>query len=124
HIENFPSREAVLLEKLSILKTLRTEGALVLNADDAEFTERVRKINRSTKEYTYGLVPPSAVLGSNEKYIFDKYGRVKGFSFKIEHGGSVFPLEVEGAVGATHMYPSLAGFAVGIALGINPVTIL
>lgn len=124
HIENFPSREAVLIEKLSLLKTLRTGGVLVLNSDDEEFTGRATDLNRSAQVYTYGLMPPSAVLGTNEKYIFDKYGRVKGFSFKIEYNGSVFPLEVERAIGSTHMYPSLAGFAVGVALGMNPINLL
>jgi len=124
HIENFSSREAVLQEKLSLLKTLKPTGVIVLNADDVEFTERAKKANRSSNVFTYGLVPRATVLGSNEKYIFDKYGRVRGFSFKLEHAGSIFPLEVEGAVGNTHIYPNLAGFTVGIALNLNPVLLL
>lgn len=124
HIENFSSREAVLQEKLSLLNTLKPTGVIVLNADDVEFTERAKKMNRNANVFTYGLLPPATVLGSNEKYIFDKYGRVRGFSFKLEHAGSVFPLEVEGAVGSTHIYPNLAGFTVGIALGHNPVHLL
>jgi UDP-N-acetylmuramoyl-tripeptide--D-alanyl-D-alanine ligase len=124
HIENFSSREAVLEEKLSLLHTLKPAGVIVLNADDVEFTERVNKLNRNAVVFTYGLLPPATVLGSNEKYIFDKHGRVKGFSFKLEHAGAVFPLEIEGAVGSTHVYPNLAGFTVGVALGVNPVTLL
>jgi UDP-N-acetylmuramoyl-tripeptide--D-alanyl-D-alanine ligase len=124
HIENYSSREAVLEEKLSLLLTLKPTGVLVLNADDDEFTERAKALNRNAVVYTYGLLPPATVLGSNEKYIFDKYGRVKGFSFKLEHSGALFPLEIEGAVGSTHIYPNLAGFTVGVALGINPVNLL
>lgn len=124
HIENFPSRDAVLREKLSLIGTLKSGGSLILNTDDSEFYEKARTLHRSAKIYTYGLVPPAKVIGSNEKYIFDKYGRVRGFSFKIEHSGTVLPLEIEGAVGTTHMYPSLAGFAVGIALNLNPISLL
>lgn len=124
HIEYFESREALLQEKLSLLKTLKPSGTIVLNADDAEFSEHVHALNKNARVITYGIESPSDVFGSNEKYVFDKFGRIKGFSFRIEYGGKMFPLEIEGVIGSTHVYPCLAGFAVGIALGADPSSLL
>jgi UDP-N-acetylmuramoyl-tripeptide--D-alanyl-D-alanine ligase len=124
HIEYFESREGLLNEKLSLLQTLKPGGTIVLNADDAEFPEHVRALNKNARVITYGIASPSDVSGSNEKYVFDKFGRVKGFSFRIEYGGKEFALEIEGVIGSTHVYPCLAGFAVGIALGLDPNILL
>lgn len=124
HISNFASRKNMLEEKLSLLNTLNRDGKIVMNSDDTEFTNAIKSKADRIPKLSYGLMPPTPILGSNSQISFDEMGNVTGFSFKIENEGSVFPVEVGGALGDQHIYPSLAGFAVGKALGINPVKIL
>lgn len=126
HISNFPSRKSMLKEKLSLLDTLRPGGTVVMNMDNEELAsaieEKIEGKNISTQKY--GLLPPVDLIGSNISFTTNDFGDVDGFTFKIENDGSVFPLKVEGVLGDQHIYPLLAGFAVGKALEINPVKIL
>ncbi|MDZ7726151.1 MAG: UDP-N-acetylmuramoyl-tripeptide--D-alanyl-D-alanine ligase [Candidatus Campbellbacteria bacterium] len=124
HIENFPSREAVLQEKLSILKTLKPDGYIIANSDDEEFTEAFKDMNRKAEIYTYGLMPPAYALGSSEQFTFDENDRVNGFTFKIECESNVFPIKVKNVLGDQHKYPILAGFTVAKVLDINTVLVL
>jgi len=117
HVEFFDSVEALLLEKAELMRGLKQGGTLIINGDDPlqkDFTKE------GAKRLTYGLEESSRVYANHIETSY-KDGRPVGVNFRIDYEGASVPIELTGVIGIQHIYPVLAGCAVGVSVGVNLV---
>lgn len=115
HIEFFNSRKHLIEEKSGLIKTLKKEGLLVLNADD----EAVLEMKSKTKSIvvTYGFKEGADFLGSSENILYQNnedgsIGMPIGITFKVNQDGKSLPVTILGVFGRNHIYASLAALAI------------
>ena len=116
HIEFFESRKHLAEEKSKLIKTLKKDGILILNADD----ETVLEMKNKTKNVaiTYGFKEGADILGSGDS-IFYENNIPKGIIFRIDEGGNSLPVVIEGVFGRNHVYASLGALALASILKWN-----
>lgn len=112
HVEFFPSPEAVLVEKFYLAKSLKSEGVLVLSADDARLIEAGKEIKQ--KILTFGIHNKATITASDITMDIQK-----GISFKLNYEGNSIPVSIAGVLGNQHIYPIIASTTVGIARGVS-----
>ncbi len=117
HIEFFHSRKNLIEEKSKLIKTLKPDGFLILNADD----EDILKMKTKTKNHviTYGFKEGADILGSGDSILYDDLGIPKGIIFRADEGGKSLPVVIEGVFGRNHVYASLATLALSSVLKLN-----
>jgi UDP-N-acetylmuramoyl-tripeptide--D-alanyl-D-alanine ligase len=117
HIEFFASRKHLVEEKAELIKTLKPDGLLVLNADD----ESVLEMKSKTKciVITYGFKEGADLLGSGESISYNKNGIPEGVVFRVDEEGRSLPVVIEGVFGRNHVYASLAALALSSGLKFN-----
>lgn len=118
HVEFFPSKKHLVEEKSELIKTLKKDGLLVLNADDEAVLEM--KTKSKNRVVTYGF-SGADVLGSGENINYDDKGVPDGFIFRVDAGGNSLPVVVEGVFGKNHAYAALAALALACGLKLNMV---
>jgi UDP-N-acetylmuramyl pentapeptide synthase len=124
HVEYFSSPEEVFEEKVSLAKSIKKGGALILYGDDdnvESIKEGVRE--RGAEVITFGTSSGSVVRGSGEHTIYDDSKSPEGISFTVEIDGKGSAVTLKGIIGSTYMYPLLAAAAVGKALGLSSESI-
>jgi UDP-N-acetylmuramoyl-tripeptide--D-alanyl-D-alanine ligase len=109
HIEFFKSRDHLIEEKSKLIKTLKKDGLLVLNADDESVLGMKAKSKNRT--ITYGFKEGADVLASGDNIFYEDDGQPKGIIFRVDHNGSSLPVVIEGVFGRNHVYASLASLA-------------
>ena len=114
HIEFFESKKHLIEEKSGLIKTLRKNGLLILNADD----ENVLALKEKTKSrvITFGFNKESEVRGSADSIFYEQDGTPAGLTFKVEENGNTLPVVIEGVFGKNHIYASLAALALSTGL--------
>jgi len=117
HIEFFNLRKNLIEEKSSLVKTLKKDGLLILNADDPDVLEMKTKTKNLT--ITYGFKEGSDVLGSSDNILYDDTGIPAGIIFRVDEGGKSLPVVIEGVFGRNHVYASLATLALCSGLKFN-----
>ncbi len=122
HVEFFPSIEDLVNEKGFLPRALKPDGIFIYNADDKRIVDFAESI--PNKKISFGFNPGSSVAGGDEAFIYGKYESSAlefpvGISFSASCNGSSFPVELLGNLGRHHMYPLLAGVAVGISQNIS-----
>ncbi len=126
HIEFFNSRRSLIEEKSKLIKTLKQDGLLILNADDQDVL--AMKANSKHRTVTYGFEEGADVLGSGDNIFYDNGGMPKGVIFRIDEGGfahktmdegASLPVVIEGVFGRNHIYASLASLALSKGLKFN-----
>ncbi|MFM2357876.1 MAG: hypothetical protein RJA61_613 [Candidatus Parcubacteria bacterium] len=120
HVEFFGSKDEVVKEKGYLVKALKKDGFLVLNADDADVMSYAKE--SFIKPLTYGSLAPATVRGSEFHLVYEG-GNVSGITFKVDYQGNCMPVSVGGILGSHHMYPVLGAFAVAMSQGLNPVKV-
>ncbi len=119
HVEYFSSPDAIVKEKLSLIKYMKKDGVVILNADDPlVFAEKDK-----TKHvvFTYGSEPNSTVSFSNAGITYEETDGIKiptGTTFKISYNGSTVPMMLPGVLGIQHILPVAASIAVGLSQNI------
>lgn len=117
HIEFFNSREQLVEEKSKLLKTLKKDGLLILNADDASVLGmRAKSKNRIT---TYGFKEGADIRGSGDSIFYNEGGEPAGIIFRVDEEGNSLPVIIEGVFGKNHIYASLAALALSYSLKFN-----
>ena len=118
HVENFSDNDAILSEKERMLKTLKDDGILILNADD----KRVLSLKSKcfNKCLTYGFSDTADIKASQVEISYEKENPT-GIIFRVDVSGNSLPMRIEKALGAGHVYPVLSALAVADALFINSV---
>jgi UDP-N-acetylmuramoyl-tripeptide--D-alanyl-D-alanine ligase len=117
HVEFFESKEAVIEEKKYLVKALKKDGVLILNADDPE----VLKLSGESiqKVVTYGFTKDANVRVLSYDFIYQEIDKVKfpiGLEATIAIGEKEYPMTLEGILGAHQLSSILAGIAVAYAL--------
>jgi UDP-N-acetylmuramoyl-tripeptide--D-alanyl-D-alanine ligase len=117
HIEFFNSRKHLIEEKSQLIKTLKKDAFLILNADD----EAVLNMKSDTKNITvtYGFKEGADLLGSGDSIAYDSSGLPEGIIFRVDVEGSSMPVSIEGVFGRNHVYASLAALATTFVLKFN-----
>lgn len=119
HVEFFDSKEHLVREKAELINTLKTEGTLILNADDKAAMDQ--KSKTKSRVITYGLSQDADLRASASNIFYDKSGVPEGLVFRVETGGSSLPVVIDGVFGKNHIYSSLGALSVVSALGLNMV---
>ncbi len=125
HVEFFGTPERVIEEKAYLVKALKPDGILVLNADDEDVLG-LASLRRS-KPVTFSIADSADMRAINYEIVYDKHplGPVpNGIHFKIEHKGNIIPISVSGVLGKSHIYPVIAGLLVGEKIGLNVVKMI
>ena len=126
HIEFFESRKHLIEEKSQLIKTLKKDGILILNADDEDTLSMKNKNKNLTT--TYGFKEGADLLCSGENIFYDDQGVPKGIIFRVDEGGFAhrttaegrsLPVVIEGVFGRNHIYASLGALAFASLLKLN-----
>jgi UDP-N-acetylmuramoyl-tripeptide--D-alanyl-D-alanine ligase len=117
HIEFFDSRKHLIEEKSQLIKTLKTEGLLILNADDESVLGMKEKTKNRT--VTYGFKEGADVLATSDSISYNALGVPEGIIFRVDKDGKSFPVVIEGVFGRNHVYASLAALTLISALNFN-----
>jgi len=118
HIEFFNSRKHLIEEKSALIKTLKMDGLLVLNADD----ETVAEMKSKTKSHTitFGLNEGADLVGSSLNISYEN-DIPRGIVFRVDEEGRSLPVVIDGVFGKNHVYASMAALAVASGLNLNTV---
>lgn len=119
HVEFFSSPEELNEEDLSIIDYMKSDGTLVLNADDK--TALAAKERFAGNVYTYGSDINSTVSFSNENISYVNIDDTKlpnGISFKVTNSGNSVPISLQNVLGVQHILPVVASIAVGLSQSI------
>ena len=119
HVEFFPSKKHLVEEKSELIKTLKKDGLLVLNADDEAVLEM--KTKSKSRVVTYGFKEGADVLGSEENINYSERGVPDGLRLRVDVGGNSLPVAVEGVFGKNHAYAALVALALASGLKLNMV---
>ena len=117
HIEFFQSRKHLIDEKMELLKTLKSDGVLVLNADDESIMTAKEK--GKCRSITYGFSEDADVRGSGDAISYSEKGVPEGVIFRVDEGGKSVPVIIEGVFGRNHIYAALAALALSAGLKLN-----
>jgi len=120
HIEFFNSHKHLVEEKSQLIKTLKPDGLLVLNADDEIVLEM--KTKSKCRAITYGFTEGADILASDDKILFNDKNAPEGIIFKVNEKGNSLPVVIEGVFGRNHIYASLAALALSSGLKFNMLT--
>lgn len=119
HIEFYADPEAVAREKSKLIEKLPAIGFAVLNKDD----ETIMNLKEQTRAHimTFGFSSKANVKITNFENRFDD--KLKGISFKLEHGGSFVPARLNNVFGRSQAYAAAAAACLGLIFGLNMVKI-
>jgi len=120
HVEFYGGPDEVAREKGRLIEYLPVGGFAILNGDDSA----VMNLQSRTRArvMTFGFDKGCEVRISRfENKLKD--GQLSGISFKLEHGSGVVPVRIDNVFGRAHAYAAGAAAAIGLAFGMNLVTI-
>jgi len=125
HVANFPSKEALLREKLKLAWAVPESGTVIVNADVHAWDEIKMKAN--ARVITYGFSDDADIkIESPEYRTADRSGRgfPSGIAIKIQYKGSVVPFRVDGVLHLESGAGMIAcACAIGLVFGMNMVEI-
>ncbi len=117
HVEFYKSPAQVAKEKSELVKGTKSDGVVILNADDPDVVEM--KALTSAKIITFGIKEHADLYGSYISVAYDKEENPSGMTARVDLGGNSFPIVLKDCLGVQHIYPVLAAFAVAHAKGVN-----
>lgn len=120
HVEFFKGPQEVAREKSKLAEVVPSTGYVVLNADDE--TIMGLKPRLRAQVLTFGMAKNATVGIANFENRSEEDVPL-GAAFKLEHSGSTVPVRLDGAFGKSNAYASAAAAAVGLAFGMNLVSI-
>ena len=117
HVEFFNSRDHLIEEKSKLIKTLKKNGVLILNADDKEVLNM--KSKTKCRFITYGFKESADLIASGDSISYSNQEKPEGIIFRVDQGGSSLPVVLDGVFGRNHVYAALASVAFASALKLN-----
>lgn len=116
HVEYFGTPEAVIAEKLELLKALTPHGSFIYNHDDIKLQEAASDVRQNAIGFSRYL--KSHFVASNDEVIYNDDVPV-GSSFTLTHVNEVIAIKVAGSVGVQNAYTYAAAAAVGSLFDIS-----
>src|SRR3989338_1373484 len=118
HVEFFKSINDLIEEKSFLLKALKKDGLLVLNADDAKVLELRKNVNQ--RAITFGFSAEADVIVSQSNVLYRKDEVIpEGINFRIDCNGKRLQVNMEDIFGQNHVYAGLAALAFAYGQKIN-----
>lgn len=120
HVEFFSGPEELAREKGRLIEYLPSAGFAVLNFDD----ETVMDLKDRTRAniMTFGFSRGADLRITNFETRHEDLKPI-GISFKLEYGGSVVPIKLDGVFGKAQCYSTAAAACVGLIFGLNLIRI-
>ncbi len=118
HIQFFKNKEEVIVEKLSLLDSLKENGVAVLNADDQILSDRVQT-NPRFKILTYGFSDGANIKALNLSIVYSENKLPIGIKFDVQSRDKIYPMYLKGLLGKHQVYSVLASIAVAISIDKN-----
>jgi UDP-N-acetylmuramoyl-tripeptide--D-alanyl-D-alanine ligase len=116
HVEYFDSPEAVVAEKLELVKALKQDGVLVYNNDDEQIVRVVEEVRQKAIGFSrYSL---SDFTASADKVMY-RDGVPDGFEFMLTHNKATKAIRIHGSLGVQHTYNFAAAVAVARVVGVS-----
>jgi UDP-N-acetylmuramyl pentapeptide synthase len=115
HLENYPSHEHLIREKLSILDGLKIGGLAVINKDNKYLVAALK--NMQGKAVTYSLGKKADVWASDVR--LQREGDEVGIAFVLSVNGEEKKCMLKGLLGHPSVYAALAAAAVALAAGLK-----
>lgn len=110
HVEYFDSPEAVIEEKLELVKALKPEGVLVYNNDDEAVRRAVSEVRQ--RSVGYSRYSPTDFAATQDVIRYEGTVPV-GMSFTLTHQHEeAVTVELDGCIGVQHTYSVAAAAAV------------
>ncbi len=121
HVEFFAGPAELAREKARLIECLPVAGYAVLNADD----RAVMNLRDRTRAHvtTFGSGKSADVRLSSFENRTLKDGRPEGIVFKLNYGGGMVPIRMEGSFGKGQAYAAAAAAGVGLVFGMNLVRV-
>lgn len=116
HVEYFDSPEAVIQEKMELVRALRKDGVVVYNNDDENIRTALQNIPQQTIGYARSTSSP--YMGTSERVTYEN-GQPSGTSLTLTHGTEAEPVTIIGSLGSHFTYAASAAAAVAGLLGIS-----
>ncbi len=120
HVEFFAGPDQLAREKARLVEALPASGFAVLNYDDAAVFHMKERTRARIITFGFGEGADVRIIGLENRM---DGGRPLGVTFKLEYGGSVVPVRMDGTFGKAQAYAGAAAAAVGIIYGLHLVEI-
>lgn len=116
HVEYFSSPEAVVQEKLELLKALVPDGTFIYNHDD----ERLNQVAKETRQPAigYGRYLSTHFNADNDQIVYEN-GLPSGFAFEVSRLDDRAIVQVNGTIGLSSIYIYTAALAVASEFNIS-----
>jgi UDP-N-acetylmuramoyl-tripeptide--D-alanyl-D-alanine ligase len=116
HVEYFSSPEAVIAEKLELVKALKPDGVFIYNYDD----DKLQAIAKEVRQPSFGFsryVPTHFNAGKDSMYYHDDVP--VGTMVELSHLEERVVVKVPGAIGESSSYAFVAAAAVAAQFGVS-----
>ncbi len=109
HVEFFGTPEAVVAEKMELLKALKPNGVFIYNHDDIKLQNAVKEVRQSAVGFSRYL--PTHFTASSDAIVYHNDEPV-GSTFTLTHLNDSVPIKVMGSIGMQNAYTFAAAAAV------------
>ncbi len=116
HVEFFGTPEAVVAEKMELLKALKPDGVFVYNHDDIKLQNAVKEVRQSAIGFSRYL--PTHFTASADAIVYHNDEPV-GSTFTVTHLDESVPIKVMGSIGMQNAYTFAAAAAVAVQFDIS-----
>ncbi len=116
HVEFFSTPEAVVEEKMNLVKSLHPEGVVIYNNDDEDIQAQIAGVRQQT--IGYGRFLNSHFKASDDEVIYTD-DVPTGISFVLEHVGQIVQVRAMGAIGLPLVYTYAGAIATAAQCGVS-----
>lgn len=116
HVEYFGTPEAVVAEKMQLVKALKPDGIFIYNNDDPKLQEVAGEVRQ--KSFGYSRYLQSHYTASSDQVIYNDDVPV-GMSLVLSHRDETVTMRIEGSIGIQHNYTIAAAAAVAGHFGVS-----
>ena len=119
HVEYFATPEAVIEEKMQLVRALKTDGILIYNNDDELIRQQANEVLQ--KSFDYSRYSPSHFTITDDAICYEDK-RPVGITCTLKHVDETTTFTVRGSLGVQHAYSYAAAIAVASQFDISAAT--
>ncbi len=124
HVEFFSSPQAVMEEKGKLVKAVKPDGVVILNADDEDVLAFKGTTSARTILFSASLNNGADLVASNYAVTYEEIAGEQvptGITFRLDYDSTSIPVTIRGSLGQQYIYTCLAALSVGLSQGLNLV---